>query len=419
MKGFKSLFFYLTLLVIATLTACGKVPEPEEKDVLKALEKEGYLTEEQVDNDECSVQIDEVDMDDDKESCTVECVVSVEDEYVSTNTEYKIKFKIRDDKESWKVKKVTQKETSYELVKSITDDDLDSFLDGESFEADGSYVYFYDEDTEYTVKDHELRGDEMIDIVTVEVSGNAGFKNVIATVKYTLYYEYYGYDYGYWYSEEREILDVETTYSEEYEISLSEERVIENIIDSNSYVYMSGYYYYLNDKDVKLSNVKIGEQEYDDYYMYVPVTVTVSHKDTSFDVNYNIEYYFDTYDMEWECNYCNVLGYENYSGGIVGVWKGTSDDGQVELTINNFFHEEMSSCLAATVKVTTTTNEVYSYSSYVYYYDPSTGALDVQGFEWITEPKGNYYKEAFNGFCKDGEFKSDDYWYDFTLKKQN
>lgn len=417
MKSSKRLFFYLTLFAVAMLTACGKVPEPEEKDVLKALEKEGYVTDTQVDDDEFSVQMNEVEIDDDKESSTVECVVSREDEFVRINTEYKIKFKIRDDKESWRVKKVTQNETTYELINPISDESLESVLSGYSFEAEGSYIYFYDENTTYTVIDHELRSDEMTDVVTIEVNGRTGYKNVTATIKYTLYYDYYGYGYGYWTSQDREIIELETTYVDGYEVTLSEERVVEDLTKKNSSLYMLGCYYYLTDESVTISNVRIGENEYDEYYMYVPVSITVNCENSSFDVNYKMEYYFDSYDVEWECRRSTVVEYANYNGEIIGVWSGTSDDGQVVLTINNSFHAEKTSYLDVIVNVTTSTNEVYSYSAYVYSYNPVSGALDIRGYDWIEKPTGSYYKESFDGYCLDGVFESDDYWYDFTLTK--
>ena len=123
--------------------------------------------------------------------------------------------------------------------------------------------------------------------------------------------------------------------------------------------------------------------------------------------------------MEWECRGGTVVEYANYNGEIVGVWTGTSDDGQVVLTVNNSYHAEKNSYLDVIVKVTTNTNEVYSYSAYVYSYDPASGALYIDGYEWIEKPAGSYSREDFDGYCLNGTFKTDDYWYDFTLTKNN
>ena len=417
MKKFKGLFLGLTLLfAIGMLTACGKVPEPTERDVLKGLEKEGYISETQVDEDVFSVQMKEVEIDDDKEGATVECVLSSDQEYVRVNTEYKIKFKIRDDKESWKVRKVTQNETTYELINSISDTDLENRLYWESIEIDGVYIYFYNDSTTYTVVDHEINAEAMTDVVTLEVTGSSSYKEVKATVKYTLRYDY---SYGSWYTDAVEIVDTETSYVEGYEITLAEDRVIEDIIDEKDYVYMLGCYYYIDSDEITISNVRIGENQYNDSYMNVPVTITVSYEDVSFDVTYDLQYYFDSYDMEWEIYWLQITAYENFNSNFVGVWTGTSEDGQVTLTINDFFHEDYTDYLDVVVEITTDDGQTYSFSAYVNSYNPETGYIYIYDYDWIEEPTESYYREDFYGYIDETTFESDDYWYDFTLTKSN
>lgn len=419
MKKFKGLFLCLTLLfTVAMLTACGKVPEPTEKDVLKALEKEDYLSEEVIDNDLCSVEMKEVEIDDDKEGATVKCIVSVDGDYVRTNTEYKIKFKIKDDKESWKVKKVTQDEVTYELIKGMDDEKLSDFLYWDTLNIDGSYIYYYNDSTTLSIVEHEINGEEMTDVVTVEVTGVSGYETITATVKYNLRYEY-SYGSGYWYNQETEVVEYSTEYVDGYEIAFTEDRIVEDIIYKRNYVYALGSYYYLTDEEVTVSNVTIGDNDYSDSWLYVPVTINVAYKDFSFDVNYTLTYYFDSYDMEWEIYYLSIEGYSNYAGYFVGVWKGTSDDGQVVLTIGNAPHEYYDDAIDVVIEITTSTGVVYKYSAYLDVYYPESGAMVIYDYDWIDAPSGSsYYREDFDGYIEDGAFISDDYWYDFTLYKE-
>ena len=413
----KRLFYGATLLfLIASLTACGKVPEPTEKDVLKALEKEGYLSEEQVDNDLCSVEMEEIEIDDDKEGSTVECIVSVEEEYVRRSTEYKIKFKIRDDKESWRVRKVTENETTYELANPITEDGLEDVLYWESISFENGTIYFYNDTTTYTVTSHEVRGTDMVDVVTLEVSGVSGYKTLTATVQYTLKYSY-SYDSGYWSIESKEVVNSSVSYVDGYEVTLTEERVVEDILSKKYYIVVLDYYYYLDDKETIISNVVIGDYEYYDNYLYVPVTMNVATEGVSFDVTYKLTYYLNSYDFEWSISGVSVIGYANFDAGIVGTWMGTSDDGAVVLTVNNFFHEDYTSNLDVVVQVTTSNGQIFSYSAYVDTYNPDSNYLVIYGYEWITQPDGNYYKETFKGYIENGEYESSTNSYKFNLKK--
>ena len=416
MKKSKGLLVGMMLIVVAMLTACSNVPKPTEKDVLKALEKEGYIS--GIDNEECSVQMDEVEIDDDKEGATVECVVSYEEDLVRKSTEYKIKFKIRDDKETWKVKKVTERDTTYELIKGISNESLEDLLRWESYLIENNYINFDSSNTTYNVLNHELRCQEMIDVVTMEVNGKLGYKSAKVTVKYTLSYVCNG-DQGYWNIQEKEIIGTETAFVEGYVVTLSEDRVLEDIISKKSYVYMLGTSYYLTDENVSFSNIKIGESVYDGYYMYVPVSLTATYDKVSFDIHCNLAYYFDTYDMKWYANGFMDISCDNFNSDIIGVWTGTSEGNQVVLTINKDWHAAHTSYLDVKVEVTTSTGIYYSYSAYLREYDPSSNYICIYGYSWIVEPTGYHYQDDFVGYCIDGEMSPYYSWDDFKLTKTN
>ncbi len=399
MRKNRGLFWGVILFVAAMLTACGSVPEPTKEDVLKALEKEGYITEESIDNEEVLVQMNEVKINDDKDGASVECVVTSEADVVRVNTEYKIRFEIEDDKESWKVKKASIRNRTYELINPIPEDDLSYLLRGKSFSTDKGYIYYDDSSTSYMVVNHEIQSAAMLDIVYVQVSGKCGLYNVYATVKYTLSYNATGKN---WSIKTTGVRDVAKSFVDGYKVTLSGERVVEDLLNRNSYVHVANAYYYLNDSNTIISDVEVGEPVYHEYNMRVPASMTVSTENVSFRVYYELGYYFDTYDYQWDISYANVKKVEDFNNEITGVWSGRVNDDQVVITINNYTHYDKEAYLDVIVEITLSTGESYRYSAYVYEYDKDWGFLWIYKYGAIEDMPENAYITSFDGRVADG-----------------
>ena len=415
MKKNKGLFWGLTLFVATMFTACGNVPEPTQEDVIKALEKEGYVTESGVNNNEYSIQMNEVKIDDEQEEATVECVVSYEAETVRICTVYKIKFQIKDDKESWKVKRVSSKERTYELINSISNDDLEKLLLGKSIGTNDGDLYFSNSDTTYTIINHEINAEEMTDVVTLNVSGRGNYKNIKATVEYTLCYDGVKAN---WQIQESQIIDMETTFVDGYEIEISEERALRDLTSWQHYINVFGSVYFWADEYIAITDVELGEKVYDGYRMTVPVTVTANCEGVSFDAHYNLIYYFDDYD-EWVVNGAEVIKLSDFKGDIIGVWAGRYGNDQMVVTINDFCHTTEIFCVDVIVEVTLSTGENYKYSSYVYRYEHDSGFISIRPYDIIgIAPEGSYMN-VMEGYCINGVFTPYTGYDEFYLTKIN
>ena len=415
MRKNRGLFWGVILFVATMLTACGSVPEPTQEDVLKALEKEGYITEESIDNEEVLVQMNEVKINDDKDGASVECVVTSETDVVRVNTEYKIRFEIKDDKESWKVKKVSTRKRTYELNNPIPEADLTNLLRWESVSTEDGYIYFDDSHTTYTVVNHEIQSAEMLDVVTVEVNGRLNLNNIKATVKYTVSYDAATKN---WKIKDEELVSTEKSFVEGYIVELSGDRVLGDIISRSEYVHVAGTYYLLTDDNTTVSNIRIGEPVYDGFGMTVPASITVTAGSVSFDVHYVLDYYFDTYESQWEISWVNAVKFENFNTDVTGVWLGRIDNDQVVIRINNYSHESMTACLDVVIEITlAATGESYHYSAYVYEYVASSGALWIRSYEAIGVTPDNAYVASFDGYAVDGVYTPYSMWDDFYLEK--
>lgn len=182
-------FGTLLLLALVFATGCG-VEDPTKKDVEKVLEKIGAIPEDAKDDDsktKYSIEIDKVKLNDDKDKATVECTLSMEGELATVAQQYKMTFRLNDDKE-WKIKNSKLEDdvelVSEKLATEIGDETFRALLsDWYSIEVGGSYIKTADIADSVKITKHELAEDSLKDTVTFEGTASVGIMEYQFTVK--------------------------------------------------------------------------------------------------------------------------------------------------------------------------------------------------------------------------------------------
>lgn len=182
-------FGTLLLLALVFATGCG-VEDPTKKDVEKVLEKIGAIPEDAEDDDsktKYSIEIDKVKLNDDKDKATVECTLSMEGELATVAQQYKMTFRLNDDKE-WKIKNSKLEDdvelVSEKLATEIGDETFRALLsDWYSIEVGGSYIKTADIADSVKITKHELAEDSLKDTVTFEGTASVGIMEYQFTVK--------------------------------------------------------------------------------------------------------------------------------------------------------------------------------------------------------------------------------------------
>ena len=415
MKKFKALMLgFVMLMAVGMFTACGDVPEPTEDDILDAFEDEEILTKDQIKNEEYELEIGDIEIDDDQEKATVECTLSITNGSVCYSTEFELKFKIKDDKESWKFRKLEAGETTEKLVAGISDEDLESYLSWSSFSIDGDYIYFDSSTTEYEIKEHKLDAEEKTDTITIEGTGQYGLKTYEFTLECVCQYEY-----G-WNSPSIEVVESDSEYVEGYEHEFTEEEVMETIQEYDSYIYVMGVDYYFTDSDMKVEGVEIGEVEFDEFYCTLNADATISKGDIKFTKMVEISYEFDTDSKEWELNWINWWDTTSFTCSAIGTWVGTVNGNSVTLTISEEFLEDYT-CPKVLVEGITAEGEAYSYTAYVGSYgvgEDSVAYMEIWAYEWVTKVD-TVWMSSFEGYIgADGVFVPEYSWDEWSFTKQ-
>lgn len=408
MKKFKALILGLTMVcAVGMFTACGEVPEVSEDDVMDALEDEGIITDE-MDEESYSVEIKETELNDEKNKADVTCVFTVTQGYIKYETEYELKFKLKDDKESWKYRdKIEAGEVKETLAKGIDEDDIEDELSWEYLEIDGNYFEFGYDITDYEVTDQETDLEEKTDVLTIEGTVDSGFTTYEFTAELT-----FTYDWG-WYLEETEVTEYETTYAEGYATDIDEDTLKEDLMDSSSYIYAEGFYYYFS--DATSLDVTVTDMQRNNSYATVTADVVMEYNGVTVSATVEVEYYYYEYDKEWDYNYFNDYEVTSWDSDIFGTYTGTDANGTTyTLTIKN--EKQEWNYFYAEVSITNAT-ETYSYSAYVGQYDPDDGYICVYSNEWIVEPVDSWtWMESFYGYIADGKYTEE--YGDYTLTKQ-
>lgn len=182
-------FGALLLLTLVFATGCG-VEDPTKKDVEKVLEKIGAIPEDDEDDDskiEYSIEIDKVKLNDDKDKATVECTLSMKGELATVAQQYKMTFRLNDDKE-WKIKNSKLEEdvelVSQKLATEIGDETFKELLsEWYSIEVGETYLKVEDIADSVKITKHELAEDSLKDTVTFEGTASVGIAEYQFTVK--------------------------------------------------------------------------------------------------------------------------------------------------------------------------------------------------------------------------------------------
>lgn len=424
MRKFKALLLGLTMVsAVAMFAACGKdVKEPTEEDIIDALVDEDLITKDQAKGD-YEFKIKEVEFNDDKDKVTVECTLGVENGYVLETTEYTVKFRLRDDGESWRARSASAGDKETKLVKGIEDDDIKDLIWYDSFTAGDEYIYFSDDETTYEVKKHALNEKENIDVVTIEGTSEAGFKSIKFTVEYTFKYET---SWNEWDDQDYKVVDEKVEYVDGYEMTLTKEDIAQAYVDESEYVYVMGYYYDLyEDNGSSITDAVVNEINYSDTYAYVSADVTFTEDDVTATVNVELTYWFDTDDKQWYIQWIDMNKVVSYTCNAVGTWNGSNEDGTTYvLTIKDTLYvvdDETYNYLAAEVSATSPEGVTYSYYAYIDEYEPGNMYMSVEVGNWIVEPTDtSIWAEDFSGYyTEEGVFEGAYSWDDWTFTKSN
>ncbi len=418
MKKFKTLLLgSLMVMTFSILTACGKVPEPTADDVIEALVDEDVITKEQKKEGNFEVKINEVEINEDQDKATVECEFTIQDGPISKTTEYEIKFKIRDDNETWKVRKgkVEAGETKSELTEEITDEKVKELIAYDSFSAEDEYISLSDDTTTYEIKEHSLDKEAMTDTVTVEGVATEGYRVISFTVKYTFAYS------GSWYWSSDEVTESSAEFVDGYEIEeLKTEDFAQMLADDGESFWIMGYYYDADSEDVTISDVVLGEIEYNGRYAYADVTFVVKEADVELALDSEVVLYFDTDTSEWSFNYFNDYTLTSFKCGAIGTWKGTNNEDTVVITIKDTLVEDDDN-LSASITITTPEGVTGTYDAYIYEYEPDNLYMSIEDLEWTTEPSDtSLYKETFYGYYDEtiSTFKGRYSWDKWSFTKE-
>lgn len=250
----------LLLMTLVFATGCG-VEDPTKKDVEKVLKKIGAIPEDDKDSDkkaEYSIEIDKVKLNDDKDRATVECTLNLETEEATVAQQYKMTFRLNDDKE-WKIRNSKLEDdvelVSEKLATEISDKAFQELL-GEWYSIEVGEVYFKVEEIadQLKITKHELSEDELKDTVTLEGKATYGIGDYQFTV--TVVCEYFD-RLGKWSVSSYKVADdYKVTYSID---GISKEELLDALEDGYSRDYIDSTRI---DSD-KLENVEILSHEAD------------------------------------------------------------------------------------------------------------------------------------------------------------
>ncbi len=406
-----------------SLTACGKMEEPTEDDVLEALVKEDIIEEDA--EDDFTVSIDKVSLDEEDEEAKVTCSVVGKKGSIEVTNEYRIKFKYKDDK-SWKAKDVELRDSKSELVEGISDERAQELIESLYVSVDGTGMNMDDEGVSYELDSHEEDLEENKDVVTFKCEASKGIYDFTFDLKVT--YNHYSYDNeSSWSYSFYEVENVEKEYVDGYEFKLSEKDVAAGLKTEDLHsLSIMGNSFDFDDEEAEITVEELGEFKADDYnekYGTVPVTFTYKYKDVSVQISAIVKFEYDT-DEGWGFDAIGQYEILNFTCGMAGNYTGTITEGDVKstfkMTISDVYDADAYG-MPAEVIVTSPTGKTYSYSATLESYKISDDKCEfaIYDKDWIAEPTEDpYTKISFYGYYKDGVITTQyatDIW---TMQKQ-
>ncbi len=421
------LLMLVAILCMAVLTGCGGPEDPTDKEILKGLQKKGFIDEE-IDIDDVvithkedeepaegyHVYVKEIDMDDDKEQTDVTCILTITEEFVQKQQEVVIDFRVRDDK-SWRCKEAeAEEDETVKLIANVPDSVIKEQMGWTGVTVDDRYFSMESDNVTWSVKEHKLDSEKMTDTVSFACNGEYGYKIYDFTISMVLKYNANS---EYWSNEGVEVGDYTTTLTEEYQKMPTAEDVLTAMKDKGDYIYNRGYYY-LNGEGITVSDFEIGETVPEDKQMYVDMAFLISDGIMTFTVDGSVYYYYDESNEIWQYRYMEDYEITAVSCDAIGTWYYTDGMTSYVLTITDTLYPD-STYLYAEVEVTFEDASTCKYTAYLYEYEGEGGDMTVYAQEWITEPTISYYMENFSGSIENGKFVGNYSWDDWQFEKQN
>ena len=134
---------------------------------------------------------------------------------------------------------------------------------------------------------------------------------------------------------------------------------------------------------------------------------------------YSVEYYFDKMTRKWNFRRGGTWGNDNENNNVVGVWTGTMGNDQVVITVKNTRHAVRVHFLDVVVEVVTKKGVAYSYSGYLYEYNPRSGYVLICAHAAIEDlPAGTEIKDI-EAYCADGVLTPCNKKDKFRFEKEN
>lgn len=438
MKKYKLLLFTLvSVLVMGLFVGCGKVAEPTEADVKKALEDEGYIKDDKDDDDDdddaasedadsensdssdvapkkevkTEVKINKCRLNDDKDKATVSASLFVTDGPIETETEFKISFKLTDSKK-WKARSVDKEDTTEKLISGTTDEEAEKVIKNLSFSVESDLVL--GEDCEVKIDKHELNEENKTDVVTATLKGEAGIKKVEFETQVTFKWS------SKWYVEEKTVTKSSSSYADNYKFELTKDSFVTMLkkfsTDSNKTIYIYGKYFPLTDITINEFKGTAGDPSGNTYFTPDPAEVGFEINGFKFNAKFNTSY---TYTKEdgWKISYLSINECALASMPFVG--KFTGKNGEYPLSVEITANADGTFTGKVTGKGDANVGD-YSYTtSYESFRFVDDGfRMYVRIKDWIQEPNVSYgnglIKYNFYLYGNGDELKNDN----ISLKKE-
>jgi len=173
------------------------------------------------------------------------------------------------------------------------------------------------------------------------------------------------------------------------------------------------YRYDVDMVDATVSDVTLGDIEYNGGYSNVNLSFVVKEKDVEFTIEALVVLYFDTDAKEWNLSYFDSEKLVDFKCAAIGKWTGTNDTAKVELTINDTLLEG-NTYLSASVTVTSAEGVTGTYEAYIYEYKPETLYMSIEDGDWTVKPTDtSIRKTSFYGYLDEnmstfkGKYSSD------------
>lgn len=485
---------------VVSLTACGKVKEPTVADVEKVLKDCGYLKddskdkkdkddeadsgelilagvstdvtvlekkdkdedeedakddakeeeEESEDKDDSKsddakdeakgysyeITIDKCKLNDDKNQAKVEATLSEKDGPVEKKTEFEIKFKLKDDKKTWKAKEkdVEAGEPETKLVSGISDKEAEKLIK-DYYSVYVGDTYIETEDFSKLEKtDSKLDEEGMKDDVKYSVEASTKRYDLSFDIEVSFrYFMGYGGESGYWsiYNLEADSSSVKKEVSEAFKFEPDEAALTEFIKNYGLYLYVVGTSYNTNDTNVEISNVKLDKADPgDSTYVYVPCTFDVVI-DKRITVGYKceVEYYYDD-TKGWNPDYLSGSEVVDVKGDWAGTWEGTMNKSydqkptsidKVTIVIDDTLDADGYPTATVTIVDHDTKKGTYSWKAKLSQYGINDGSdyMYISFVEWIKKNAevGEYDYTSISGTVTNGTFTGD--WNGEVLTKKD